>query len=216
MFSRTGHIILHVEAIANAIWLVDSHLDIFAPFFCGMSSCIFMVFTNIGSHGDCYDESFLLPLYPVISSLVIENAWIYWFIGVTYAIGRTGFRTFLWPLQGKVTLFCRLLVVWWPLCLVVLVFKDFSEILRRKVTPCCRLLVIGDCYVWSYWLSLLLTKSAILSSLLVSLCNLCDLYSWLYCNGMNYCYCLRYILLSLIPLVVLVAESLCLDVSWLL
>ena len=32
MFSRTGHTYLCIKAIANAVSLVDSHLDIFAPF----------------------------------------------------------------------------------------------------------------------------------------------------------------------------------------
>ena len=71
-FSHIDHTILGVEAITNAISLVDSHLDIFVPFFLWMFSCIFMMFANIGSRGDCYDELFWLPLYPVISSLLLE------------------------------------------------------------------------------------------------------------------------------------------------
>ena len=48
-FSRTGHTYLCVEAIANAVRLVDSHLDIFVPFSCRLFSFIFMMFVFIGS-----------------------------------------------------------------------------------------------------------------------------------------------------------------------
>ena len=65
MFSHTGRTNLHVETIANAIWLVDSHLDIFAPFSCELSFMHIHDVYNNGSGGDCYDESFWLPLNPV-------------------------------------------------------------------------------------------------------------------------------------------------------
>ena len=48
-FSRTGHTYLCVKTIANAVWLVNSHLVIFVPFSCGLSSFIFMMFVFISS-----------------------------------------------------------------------------------------------------------------------------------------------------------------------
>ena len=63
------------------------------------------------------------------------------------------FSNILVTFTGKVTLFCRLLVVGRLLHLVVLVFEGFSGSSRGKAILCCRLLVFGDCYVWSYWFS---------------------------------------------------------------
>ena len=60
----------------NTIWLAESHLDIFAPFPVGCSSCIFMMFTISGSDGDCYDELFWLPLNSVKSINCHYNVWI--------------------------------------------------------------------------------------------------------------------------------------------
>ena len=49
MFSHTGRTYLCVETIANAVRLVNSHLDIFAPFFSSrLFSFIFMMFVLIG------------------------------------------------------------------------------------------------------------------------------------------------------------------------
>ena len=128
---------------------------------------------------------------------------------MTYVTGHAGFRVLLWPLWGKVTLFCRLLVcgdhyVWsyWfsgivvsfmrvvTLCcrmlvlmrllrVVILVFEKYLDLYRERL-----LFVVGcwlwcDRYTWSYWFSLSLIGTAVFSPLWIHTCCLCDLYDWL-------------------------------------
>ena len=65
--------------------------------------------------------------------------------------GRAGFRMFLWPLHGNVTLLPRLLVVVRLLRLVVLVFEECFELHGEGLLFVVGCWLLCNRYVWSYW-----------------------------------------------------------------
>ena len=121
MFSRTGHTYLCVETIANAVWLVNSHLDIFAPFF------LWIVLIHI--HDVC--------VYRLLMATVMASCAGFW------RVPRT-----IW---GCVTPCCGLLVVARSLHLVVLVFKECLELSGGVLLFVVGCLLLCNHYVWLYW-----------------------------------------------------------------
>ena len=64
---------------------------------------------------------------------------------------RTGFQVVSRTSRGCVTLCCRLLVIVRPLCLVMLVFEESSELRGDVLLFVVGCLLFCDRYVWSYW-----------------------------------------------------------------
>ena len=128
-FSHTGRNYFCVEAIANAVWFFNSHLDIFVPFSCGLFSCIFMMFVFIGfwwrplqrvnlvATVSCKD--FFLPLKCIKLFVYFER--------LTQLVVLL-FRCSCDLCGGNVTLLPRLLVLVRLLQLVILVFKECFEL----------------------------------------------------------------------------------------
>ena len=123
MLSRTGHTYLCVETIANAVWLVNSHLDIFVPFF------LWVVLIHI--HDVC--------VYRLLVAIVMAS--------------RAGFRRVPRTTQGYVTLCCGLLVVARSLRLVILFFEECLELHGGVLLFVVGCLLLCDRYVWSYCFS---------------------------------------------------------------
>ena len=129
MFSCTGCTYLCVETIANAVGLLDSHLDIFAPFSCGLVSFIFMMFVFVVSgwrslrlvvlvFERCPELHWGVFLFVVGCFFLCDYYdWSYWFLEECLELMR-----------GCVTLWCRLLVILRPLCLVRLVLEECLEL----------------------------------------------------------------------------------------
>ena len=73
---------------------------------------------------------------------------------------RTGFRVVSRTSRRCVTLCCRLLVILRSLRLVVLVFEKCPEFRSDVLLFAVGCLLLGECYVWSYWFSTLLVVHA--------------------------------------------------------
>ena len=66
---------------------------------------------------------------------------------------------------GKITLLNRLLVVWQLLRLVILVFRECLEFYGEVLLFIVGCWLLCDRYIWSYWFSLHLVLTAVISSI---------------------------------------------------
>ena len=164
-FSHTGRTYLCVKAITNIVWLVDSHLDIFAPFLVGCShayswclclSAFGSTVTTSRSGCRCILQCFFLLLKCIKLFVYLGDLhdWSCWFSNVLVAFAG-----------GKVTLLPRLLVVGQLLRLVILVFEECLELHGEILLFIVGCWLLCDRYVWSYWFSLRLVWTAVISSI---------------------------------------------------
>ena len=90
-----------------------------------------------------------------IHDVCVYRLWV-----VIIMASRTGFRVVFRTSWGCVTLCCRLLVIVRPLHLVVLVFEECHILHGGVLLFVVGCLLLGECYVWSYWFSTLLVVHA--------------------------------------------------------
>ena len=101
-FSHIGHTYLGVKTIANAMWLVESHLHISCLFLVGCPSCIFMMFVNkemwwrllqwvvLVSTESCRLPNLLLNAYELLIIWGNLCDWSLWFLrAVMTSTGRS-------------------------------------------------------------------------------------------------------------------------------
>ena len=152
-FSHTGHTYLCVEAIANTVWLVDSHQDIFAPFSLWAALmhihdvCVYwlLVATVTTSRSGCHCilQRFLSPLKCIKLLVYFERLMRLVMLVFECSCDLCGNVT---PLHG-------LLVVVQSLWLVVLVFEECCELCGEILLYVVGCLLLCDHYDWSYWFS---------------------------------------------------------------